>query len=61
MSGYSQALKINATVYDPDNQDDPQGRLTITFTCTNLITESTCYDIYGKELNLNTTESSQYF
>ena len=42
-------------------RDNPQGRLSVTFTCTNLVTESTCYDIYGKELKLNTTESSQYF
>ena len=23
MSGYSQALKLNTTIYDPDNKDDP--------------------------------------
>ena len=58
MSGYSQALEIKTKIYDPDNKDDPRGRLSITFTCTNLVTESTCYDVYGKELKLNTTKSS---
>ena len=61
MNGYSQALEIKTKIYDPDNEDDPQGRLVISFTCTNLITDSTCYDIYGKELLLNSTDSSQYF
>ena len=27
MSGYSQTLELKTNIYDPDNKDNPQGRL----------------------------------
>lgn len=55
MSGYSQALEISSQVYDPDQKDDQQGRLTIDFQCMDLKTGGACQDVQKKNLVLNTT------
>lgn len=58
MSGYSQALEVVATIYDPDKETGSSDGLEIEFTCSNLNTGNTCQDVEEKDLILNTTESS---